>query len=132
MAKTSQKLTKIYLYINGVQSADLELVLIKQKNIIARAIISLGTRTEKFLPHLIKFLKSSNVTKPTGILVAQGGGSFSRTRLACAIANALAYAWGIPITTTPVIGDLTKLSKERGRLAKNKLALPKYNGPGVG
>ncbi len=130
--KRSVNINKCWLYIDGVTNRDLRLVLLSTGKIVRETLVTNGTRTEHFLTGVMKFVGKSKGASIAGILVAQGGGSFSQARIACAIANALGYGWSIPVATVLVNDDIVKLSTQLKKFAKSKLALPKYYGPGVG
>jgi|WetSurMetagenome_2_1015567.scaffolds.fasta_scaffold1048188_1 tRNA A37 threonylcarbamoyladenosine modification protein TsaB len=56
--------------------------------------VSFAIYADAALPKLAKLLHGS---KPQAIGVVVGPGAFSATRTGVALANALAYAWGIPL-----------------------------------
>lgn len=123
------KAVKTYLYINGVSSRDLMLALVSREKILKQRIVEQGTRTEKLLPAIMSFLGKKI---PAGIIVAQGGGSFSQTRVVCAIANALAYGWGIKVVGVASSFTAAQIMKKLPKLRWQRLLLPTYSGPGVG
>lgn len=125
----AKKQFKKFLYIDGVSSRDLVLALIADKSVTNKRIVINGTRTEKLVSAVFNYLSGINVS---GIIVVQGSGSFSQTRIICVVANALAYAWQIKLTTVPVNYNLEQISKKISQLKWSKLILPEYNGPGVG
>lgn len=125
MAK--QRAGVAYLYFNGVASRDLALALLAAGRVVRRKVVRGGIRTEKFLPAVADFLRGS---RPSGIIVAQGG-SFSQTRLVCAIANALAYGWGIKVASVPSGLTVEEVAAKLPKLRWQRLVLPKYSGPGV-
>lgn len=118
-----------YLYLDGVSTRDLSLALVGCDKIIKRRVVKEGTHTEYLLSAVMSFLKEQ---VPAGIIIAQGTGSFSQTRIICVVANALAYAWQIKLTTVPINTNLEQISKNMRHFKWSKLILPKYSGPGVG
>lgn len=118
-----------YLYLDGVGSRDLALALVTPEGVARRTVLRDGTRTEKFLPAVARFMNGS---VPSGIIVAQGGGSFSQARVACAIVNALAYGWGIKVASVPSDFTLEQIAASLPKLRWQRVLLPKYSGPGVG
>ncbi|MBI5465729.1 MAG: hypothetical protein HY974_00370 [Candidatus Kerfeldbacteria bacterium] len=122
---------KYYLYLDGTSSRDLELRLLSSEGLVRRQVVRQGTRTEKMLPAVLNFVAKSGAT-PAGLAVVCQGGSFTQTRLVCAAANALAYAWSVPVVAVKAgasqaeVWSLFKSGLRRG------LALPQYQGPGVG
>lgn len=117
-----------YLYLDGVFSRDLTLALFNRDKILKQRTIKEGTRTERFLPAVMKFLGSR---VPSGIVVAQGGGSFSQTRIVCAIANALAYGWGIKVAGVPPTLSIAQVSSKFPKLRWQRLLLPTYSASAV-
>ena len=119
---------KVYLFIDGVSSRDLSLALVNGENVFKQRQVKDGTRTEKLLPAIASFLGNGGVE---GIIVAQGGGSFSQTRIICSVANALAYGWGIKVAAVPTAPTIQQVVKKVSKLRWQKIILPKYSGPGV-
>jgi tRNA A37 threonylcarbamoyladenosine modification protein TsaB len=128
MIKVNKQFKK-FLYIDGVSSRDLVLALVADKKVTNKKIVKNGTRTEKLVNAIFNYLAGASIN---GIIVAQGAGSFSQVRIICVVANALAYAQQIKLTTVPVNTNLEQVSQRLSRLKWSKLILPKYNGPGVG
>jgi len=123
--------SQIYLYIDGVSSRDLFIALInKSGQIISQRLIKNGSRTEKLLTSLVEFI-GKPPQKLKGIIVVQGGGSFSQSRLVCTVANTLAYAWGIKVAATSSWPN-TEEERELAHLRWQKILQPVYRGPGVG
>ena len=127
--RTVPKKNLPYLYLNGVLDRDLRLALVSASVVLRQKQVTDGTRTEFFLPAVAKFLGKSKIS---GILVAQGGGSYSQTRLVCAVANALAYAWGIKVAGVSSEARVETFPALLGKLKFKKLLLPSYYGPAVG
>lgn len=113
-----------WLYIDGVSSYDLILALIGPTGVEKNLVVPQGVKTENFLPAIKKFLGAKI---PGGVVVARGGGTFTQTRVCCAIANALAFGWGIGIAAVQV-GKIPNASK---KIKWGQIVLPKYSGPGV-
>ena len=128
MAKPRGSVEKFYLYLDGVSSRDLTLVLLTREKVVKQKVVTEGTRTEKLLPAIATFVGSRRMA---GIIVAQGGGSFSQTRIICTVANALAYGWGIKVVAVPLGHALDQLMKKLPKFAWQKIILPIYSGPGV-
>ena len=128
MAKSGSGLSKQYLYLDGVTSRDLRLALVTRENIVKHKVVAEGTRTEKLLPAIAAFVPKGGVS---GIIVAQGGGSFSQARIVCTVANALAYGWGIKVVGVKSTLTLEQVGKKLPKFKWQRLVLPKYSGPGV-
>jgi len=128
MKKSTIK-SKIWLYIDGVSSRDLVLALLTNGKVLKHRLIKNGTRTEKLLPSVMNFISKMKIT---GLVVVQGAGSFSQTRLLCTITNTLAYAYKLPIVEVEVGETWNKISKKLNKSNFHKLILPHYSGPGVG
>lgn len=117
------------LWLDSISSRDLVLAavgedgeILSQKNIVN------GSRSEHFLPAVERFVDSRG-SLPRAIAVVQGAGSFSQVRLACTVANALGYGWGVPVVVSVETRDVWRLIKKAPR---HSLALPQYQGPAVG
>ena len=120
-----------YLYIDGVSSRDLFLAGINMAGeIIISKKIKQGVKTEKLLKALNQFI-SAQSHKPSGLILSQGGGSFSQTRLICAAANALAYAYGIKVAAVNASVAPAALAQILPKLAWRPLLRPEYRGPAV-
>jgi tRNA A37 threonylcarbamoyladenosine modification protein TsaB len=129
MAKRSGSVGKTYLYLGGVTSRDLVLALLTREGVAKQKTVVDGTRTEKLLPSISSFLGKS---KLSGIVVAQGGGSFSQTRIICTVANALVYGWGIKVAGVPASLSLAQVVARLPKVRFVRRLLPSYSGPGVG
>ncbi len=104
------------LLIDTTQSGRLALALLENQKTLARLEKSVEGLSENLLPELEKFLRKKKVKLAalTKILVNPGPGAFSATRTGVAIANALAYALGIPVAEWP-----------SGKI--KEIVLPKYD-----
>ena len=111
--------TRMYFYIDGVSLPDLRLVLVQGEKVVRTKIVPTSTRSPQLLPAIMKFLQNGKV-KVGGIVVAQGGGSFSQARLMCVVLNALAYAWSVPIAVVEPIDDVVSVIKKIPRRAWGK------------
>ncbi len=128
MAKSRGSVKRAYLYLDGVSSRDLRLALLTREKVTKQKLVIEGTRTEKLLPAIAAFLGNGGVE---GIIVAQGGGSFSQTRIICSVANALAYGWGIKVVAVESTLAIEQVIKKVPKLRWQRIILPKYSGPGV-
>lgn len=122
-----------YLYLDGVGSRDLALALLSSGRVLRRTTVAGGTRTEQLIPAVAGFLARR---RPAGIIVAQGGGSFSQSRLAVAVANALAYAWDVRLAVVErgqssgaLLRQLRTLRWVRGLQPRYSAARPWAGGP---
>ena len=121
-----------YLYLNGVAGRDLLVAAFSPAGRVVRQrrFVS-GTRTERLLPRLAQFLAASGGAL-NGIVVAQGEGSFSQSRLICSVANALAYAHGVPLTAMASSCSVEEAAQGLcRRQAWRNILLPHYYGPAV-
>ena len=87
------------LYIDTADKNFLELSLEDKNKIIARRKIKTNfDQAEKLWPSLDKLLKSRKINprQLEKIVVNNLGGSFTSLHIGIAIANALAFAWGVP------------------------------------
>ena len=126
-----KKKKQVYLYIDGVTSRDLLIGFLDESGqVINKRLIKNGSRTEKLLASLVKFI-NGRAYKISGLIVVQGSGSFSQSRLVCTVANALAYAQNIKITSVSLL-SITETGDQLPHLRWQKMLQPVYHGPGVG
>ena len=97
---------------------------------IGRRKIKQGVRTERLLKALADYIKPHQA-KLKGIMISQGGGSFSQTRLICAVANALAYAEGIKLAAVNSVIPVEHLRPVINKVSWQRLIKPAYRGPAV-
>lgn len=64
-----------------------------------------------------------------GIVVYEGPGSFTGLRIGIAVANAMAYAYGIPIVASGGKNWIKDGLKSLAEGKNDKIALPKYGAP---
>jgi tRNA A37 threonylcarbamoyladenosine modification protein TsaB len=96
------------LYINTVSQDEIFLALeIKPGLRIKRRIKAARRQAEKLLPAIDQLLQSNKIKSRqiTKIVVANQGGSFTSLRIGVITANALAYAWHIPVEPETILGD---------------------------
>jgi len=87
------------LFIDTTNPDFLLLALRGQIKPLVKKVKTNKNQSEKLWPALEALLKQTK-TKPTDIkkiVVANGRGGFTALRIGIAAANALAYAWGIPV-----------------------------------
>ncbi len=121
---------KYYLWLNSASSQDLSLLAVGQKGErLSRRRVHDGSRSERLLGAVATFV-SSRKTAPHGIGVAVAEeSSFSQNRRVCVAANALGYAWGVPVCNAD---SGTELVRRMARAPKRSLAAARYHGPAVG
>ncbi|GEM_PF-869083 len=130
MAATHRR-ESTYLYLDGVTNRDLTLALLGRAGVSYRTCVKDGTRTEKFLPAVERVFKRAGKDGVAGILVAQGGSSFSQSRIVCAIANAICYARKLSAAAVPSGVALTNLTKQMSNVRWGRLVRPSYQAPAV-
>ena len=77
----------------------------KQKD---KIVVTQNPPSQALLPAIVKILKKNKIEFKhlTGVNVATGPGSFTGTRVGCAVANAMAFALKIPVN-----GKLDKIAE---------------------
>lgn len=128
----SQRSSEYYLFLDLVSSSDFVIVeFTPQGKVRRRERLTASWRTEQVLPRLATVVGPGN-DRPRGILVAQGSGSFTRTRLICTVVNALAYASQIPLAAVDSRLSVAKIVQSLPKLSWQKRLDPHYLGPAVG
>ncbi len=104
------------ILIDTTEKKNLILAFLLDKKIIVKQTKLVTGLSESLLPELSKFLKKHKIRLKdiSKIFVNPGPGGFSATRTGVAVANALAYALGMPVAEWP-----------SGKI--KKLVLPKYD-----
>ncbi len=119
----------MYLIINTADDKSIEVMLAKnQDDFKLKKVSGERRQSEKLLAAVEKLLTASKVTakKLKGIAVVSGPGGFTSVRIGVTAANALAYAWKLP-----VVGLEKKEFTDNGELvskAVSKLAKKKAGG----
>ena len=116
----------MYLYINTTQRDLFIIALIDNKKVIKKKTVkSLAKHSEKLLLSIKSLLKSINKknTDIKGIAVAKGPGSFTSLRVGITTANALGYAFDIPVKGIDNNQDISNIKFSR-TFTKN--ITPKY------
>lgn len=113
------------LYINSIKnnSAEIEVKLIEQERaIIEKSKKAQYQQSENLLPLIKKVLSESGreTWDIKEIEVENEGGTFTSVRIGIVIANALGYAWGVPVKGT------ASQSQEK-RINGFSVAQPVYN-----
>ncbi len=117
-----------YLFIDAVTSRDLVVAEVSSRNgLLSRRVFVNGTRTESLIRKLSIFLSPTN--KIQGIILAQGTGSYSQSRLACAVVNALAYAYKLKLARVDSQLEINQLPLIIKGLKWHALLKPYYYGP---
>lgn len=111
----------MFIYINSTNSDYLELALQDQLgNVVDQVQVPAHhQQSEKLLPTTNQLLRKNKLklNQLSGIIVANGQGSFSSLRLGITVANVLGYALGLPVISR----DLkTKNTASKVTAAENK------------
>ncbi len=125
MPKVSARVASGYLYLDAVSSRDLSLAFIEGGKVSRKQSVPSSTRTERLLPSVVRFLQGR---VPSGIVLVQGAGSFTQSRLVVATANALVYAWGIHVAVVGQGTTAAGVARKLSRLRFHKVAAPSYRG----
>lgn len=128
----------MYLYIKTTEKDLIHLALFGQKKNLNKSFSTPRSQSEQLLFLINQFLleNKTNLKAIKGIAVANKGGSFSSIRLACAVANSLAFCLKIPIVSVKMnehenVANLMTNSEKRLKKASvfnlNKLVMPEYD-----
>lgn len=116
------------LYINSIKNggSDIEARLTdRHGNRVTKIREAQYRQAERLLPLIEELLQENEVAgeEITEITVENGGGTFTSVRIGVVTANALGYAWGIPVKGTHPEGQKEITLADR----KMTLASPVYN-----
>lgn len=110
----------MYLIINTIDDKSIEVILAKnQDDFKIKKVSGERRQSEKLLVAIERIMKDGKVTskKLKGIAVVSGPGGFTSVRIGVAAANALAYAWKLP-----VVGLEKKEFTDNGELVAKALS----------
>lgn len=107
----------IFIDTSGYDKAVVSVVIAGK--IFERRFAARNNWSEKILPRIASLLKKSDVTQRQirGIFVVTCPGSFSGTRTGVAVANALAFAWSVPVVAVPAGTTAINIGKRLKSLA---------------
>jgi tRNA threonylcarbamoyl adenosine modification protein YeaZ len=115
------------LYIDTTSGEDIKLALGQDDVLIAKKIIKAKYKqSEKLLIEIDKILRkvqgTVDLSKLKSIVVVNGPGPFTATRIGVATANALSYALKIPIAgiNNTLFNNIEELIKKGSKLESNK------------
>ncbi|MFA6428056.1 MAG: tRNA (adenosine(37)-N6)-threonylcarbamoyltransferase complex dimerization subunit type 1 TsaB [Candidatus Buchananbacteria bacterium] len=125
----------MYLIINTILPDQVVLYLANQVKLLKQeSIKAKRSQTEKLLPAVANFLAKQKIawSKVKAIGVVNGQGSFTSVRLGIMTANALGYAFNIPVIQILIKEELTpqllkKFIQQTKKAKGFKLVLPLYN-----
>jgi len=120
----------MYLFINTASIEKIILALVnRQGNILARKKIKAKyQQSEKLLINIDKLIKSDR-NKIKGIIVVSGPGSFTGLRIGVTTANALSFAWNIPVVAVKQsdFGKMTEIGvKKLNQVKTIEYVMPAY------
>jgi tRNA A37 threonylcarbamoyladenosine modification protein TsaB len=129
------------LVINAIADNQLEVWLTDGANFYYKKVNNLKHSSDRIVVSIDQLLvkHKASVKKLRAVGVVTGPGRFSAVRLSVAIANALAFAWQIPVVGVSLdeIGDTDELNKAvtqqifkklTGKKKLSKIVVPVYDG----
>ncbi len=119
------------LLIDSLNQNELRIKIISAGVIVYSKNYKNGHQTEFFVRSLEKFLKSNQLNKITRIAVVAGPAGFSSSRIAVAIANALAWSLNVSVGKLKVNIPEAQLLSELKGLTWEKRIEPFYSSAGV-
>ncbi len=98
------------LYINSIKnnSTEIEIKLIEAEGVVKeKSQLAQYEQSEKLLPLIEQVINQSGraVSEIKEIEVENKGGTFTSVRIGIVVANALGYAWGVPVVGTDSPGQ---------------------------
>jgi tRNA threonylcarbamoyladenosine biosynthesis protein TsaB len=92
----------MYLFISTENNYRFSLISGTQNRFAIKVVTEKFRQSEKLLSEIAKLIQSKKIK---GIMVVSGPGEFSGLRIGIATANALAYAWQVPVLGVRIASD---------------------------
>lgn len=121
----------MYLYLDTTERDSFRVALVDKGIVLKnKTVLSVRQHSEKLLKTINGLLQhhpnpSSKRRGLQGIAVVKGPGSFTSLRVGISTANALAYAWGVPVAGVNPNYSLNKI-EALFKKKHPKIVLPKY------